>query len=95
MRRSLNPTVALITFFTGVSAAALWFIVQHQDLRKPRAQSVSLSDASIPPQVNPKTEKYVVYSALIKGMYVEDRIKLLGSMKSMTGITPPTSSGIY
>lgn len=88
MRRFLNPTVALTTFFIGVFAASIWLIVQHEGFQKSEVPPVSLSTSSIPPQINPETEKYAVYSALIKDMYAEDRIKLLVIGRETGCVTP-------
>jgi hypothetical protein len=77
MRRLLHPTVALVTFLIGVSVASVWFIVRHQDFQMSEIRPVPVLTAPLFPQVSPEVEKYAVYSALIKDMYVEDEIELL------------------
>lgn len=77
MRRVLNPTVALITFFVGISAAAIRINNPPPQSYAPAIESFAMSAAPAAPQSNTEAEKYAVYSALMKDMYIEDGIKLL------------------
>lgn len=77
MRRLLSPTSALVTFFAGVFAVAVWV-----EVSRPRAHTAALPPPSAPAlspaaESRPDAEKYAVYSALLKDMYVNDGIKLL------------------
>ena len=78
MRKLLNPTVAISTFFIGLFAVSIWLIAQHQNKQKPEFSISEASTATVArPQINAETEKYAVYSALIKDMYLRDNIKLI------------------
>lgn len=94
MRRLLNPTVALFTFLTGVSATSIWFIVRQQDFQKAVIRPVPVIATPLLPQVNPEVEKYAVYSALIKEMYVGDEIKLLVIGQETGCHTPPDNEQV-
>jgi hypothetical protein len=77
MRRFLNPTVALITFLIGVLAASLGLAIRQQGFEQPEVSPVALPSASIPLRNDPEDEKYAVYSALIRDMYVAEGTNLL------------------
>lgn len=77
VRRVLNPTVALITFFVGISTAAIRLNNPTRQSYAPAIESFVMSAAPAAAQSNPETEKYAVYSALIKDMYVNEGVKLL------------------
>jgi hypothetical protein len=73
----LNPTVALITFFVGIFAVAIWLDIRHPYLRASALPLPPSPVVSAAVQTNPEIEKYAVYSALIKDMYVNERVNLL------------------
>jgi hypothetical protein len=78
MQKLLNPIVGLSTFFIGLFAVSMWLIAEHQNQQKPEFSILEVSSATVaPPQISAETEKYAVYSALIKDMYLKDNIKLL------------------
>jgi hypothetical protein len=77
LSRVLNPTVALLTFIVGVASAAVRLSDPRPPARAPEAATSSLSAAPAPPRDSREVEKYAVYSAVIKEMYLEDGIKLL------------------
>jgi hypothetical protein len=79
MRRLLHPTVALVTFLIGVAAVAGWLAVNRLAAQTVQTQSLSTAaPAARPPltQSEPETEKYGVYAALIRDMYLEGDVEL-------------------
>jgi hypothetical protein len=76
MRRLWNPLAAIITFFIGVACTAVW-LIGGQIFQKAEAPNVPPVYLSAQNQSDPEVEKYAVYSALIKDMYVDGHAKLL------------------
>jgi hypothetical protein len=71
MRRiTLKIFVASLTFVIGVAAATLWFIYRPS----PSHLLTNLSSGFTPSE---EIEEYAVYSALLKGAFVKDNVKLL------------------
>jgi len=76
MKRLLNPTIALITFTIGVATASVWQMSQRWNCLIQDASSFP-STVKLGPTSNPETEKYAVYSAIIKDMYLGSGIDLI------------------
>ncbi|HYJ47199.1 MAG TPA: hypothetical protein VEV81_11360 [Pyrinomonadaceae bacterium] len=76
MRRLWNPTVALVTFLLGLACTSLW-LSGGRIFLKAEVPSFSSAPLFSQNQSDPEAEKYAVYSALIKDMYVDGRTKLL------------------
>jgi hypothetical protein len=74
MKRLLNPTVALITFSVGMITASIW---QMNSLWNSTVDATAPSIEPLALSPDAETEKYTVYSAVIRDMYVEDFIQLL------------------
>lgn len=77
MRKLLNPAVAILTFAVGVSAATLWLLTQRHSFRASQVSTAFLSAAPASTTGDPEKEKYAVYSAVIRDMYLEQEPKLL------------------
>lgn len=73
----LNPAVAVVTFSVGVSAVALRLLTQQSFFRTTEVSAVFLSAAPASINADPEKEKYAVYSAVIKEMYLGQESKLL------------------
>jgi hypothetical protein len=88
MRRLLHPTVALLTFCVGVAAVMVWYATRLDTrIRSTAAPTVNGSPGNLP-QANPEIEKYAVYAALIKNMYLEEGVKLLVITEATGCVTP-------
>jgi hypothetical protein len=77
MRRGSLPIFILIALIGTFSAAALWHVRSIRKSAVAINPAASLGTNLVAPSTNRETEKYAVYSALIRDMYVEDGIKLL------------------
>ncbi|HET6890088.1 MAG TPA: hypothetical protein VFH31_03220 [Pyrinomonadaceae bacterium] len=76
MKSVLNPTVALITFVIGVCLTGIWHMNWRTDSQIPKDCSSSSKVITVP-TISTETEQYAVLSAVIKDMYLEDRIRML------------------
>ena len=77
MRRWSLPIFILIVLIGAVSAFAVWHGRRAEDSAKAMIPAASLEASLIAPSTNPETEKYAVYSALIRDMYLEEGVRLL------------------
>ncbi len=94
MRKLLNPTVAILTFAVGVCAATIWWVSQHTRIQKPENLAISAAPNPVSSQNTLEIEEYGVYSALIKDMYVEDRVKLLVITAESNGCMPASDEKV-
>jgi hypothetical protein len=77
-----------MTFFIGVALTAVW-LIGGQGFQKVEVPSVTPSNTFVQSQTNPETEKYAVYSALIKDMYLEYGSNLLVINQDINCLSAP------
>jgi hypothetical protein len=76
-KQLLNPAAAVLTFCVGVSAVTLWLLTQRSVFRTTHVSTTFSSAAPVSIKADPEKEKYAVYSAVIKDMYLGQESKLL------------------
>ena len=77
MRRVSLPAFLVIVLISALSAAALWQARSDRNLPVAIIPTVSTGVRPVASSTDLETEKYAVYSAVIRNMYLEDGVRLL------------------
>ncbi|HKE59326.1 MAG TPA: hypothetical protein VKB46_21605 [Pyrinomonadaceae bacterium] len=88
MRKLVYIAVSVITLTLGLVSAAIWRITWQTAPPKPQIQ-VTVIPSKTPSSMDIEAEKYAVYSALLRDMYVENDVKLLVIQQAECDIATP------
>src|SRR5215510_5847795 len=76
MRKLVYVAVSVITLTLGLASTAIWHFTKRTASPTPQIQ-ITLIPPKTPSSIDIETEKYAVYSALLRDMYVKNDVKLL------------------